>query len=45
LIIPFLHGVRDTVIRDNGRTMFYKEPGKGRPSERGNRRNWNATMA
>jgi hypothetical protein len=43
--MPLLHDVRDIVVRDKGRTMFYKEPKKGGRSERGIRRNQNATIA
>jgi hypothetical protein len=32
--VPFLHGVRDTVVRDKARTRLYKEPGKDRRTRR-----------
>jgi hypothetical protein len=43
--MPFLHGVRHTVIRDTGRTILYKEPEKSGRSKRGVRGKQNATMA
>jgi hypothetical protein len=43
--MPFLYGVRNTVIRDKTRTRLYKEPRKDRWSRKDDGRAWNATMA
>jgi hypothetical protein len=32
--MPFMHRVRDTVVRNQARTVLYKEPWKGWWSER-----------
>jgi hypothetical protein len=42
--MPFLHGIRDTVIRDKARTKLQEEPLKDGRLGRNVRHNQNATM-
>jgi hypothetical protein len=42
--MPFLHGIKDTVVRDKARTMLQEEPLKHGCSGRNVRRNGNGTM-
>jgi hypothetical protein len=43
--VPFLHGIRATVVRDKARTELYKEPRKARYMRGDDGRAQNATVA